>query len=263
MLILRYVSGNLTTNRTAHNSMERITEAGAVFETDHRGCSAMSHHRHAAPFATIVLTGAYVEVHDTVPEMCRAGTIVVHDAAEEHADRFASDTRCLNVELPKVGNTASIRGSLVVDNAALCGAVESLVRTFYGRTDGLAEAVRNVQTALLQRSSEPSRDRPPWLRRVIDEFSWAQSVPLREAAAIAGVHETHFSRGFHRHIGVTANEYRARARLRLASRLLLTTTLPLAHVALSAGFSDQSHLTRVFSRRLDLSPAAYRRTFAR
>ena len=85
-------------NRVA--AMERITEAGAVFETDHRGCSAMKHHRHGSSFVTLVLGGAYVEVCDMIPALCRSGSIVVHDAAEEHADRFASDTRCLNVELP-------------------------------------------------------------------------------------------------------------------------------------------------------------------
>ena len=62
---------------------------------------------------------------------------------------------------------------------------------------------------------------------------------------------------------MTANAYRARARIRLASKMLLTTMAPIARIALSAGFSDQSHLTRAFSRSLGLSPAGYRRTFAR
>ncbi|MGP8099889.1 MAG: hypothetical protein ACLQHL_03840, partial [Candidatus Cybelea sp.] len=88
--------------------MERITEAGAVFETDHRGCSTMRHHRHGSPFVTIVLRGAYVEVSDSVPELYGSGTIVVHDATEEHADRFASDTRCLNVELPRESGAGSL-----------------------------------------------------------------------------------------------------------------------------------------------------------
>jgi transcriptional regulator GlxA family with amidase domain len=51
--------------------------------------------------------------------------------------------------------------------------------------------------------------------------------------------------------------------VRLASKLLLTTTAPIASIALNAGFSDQSHLTRFFSERLGISPAGYRRTFAR
>jgi AraC-like DNA-binding protein len=243
--------------------MERIIEAGAVFETDHRGRSALQHHEHAAPFVTIVLSGAYVEVHDGVPEVCRGGSIVVHAAAEEHADRFASDTRCLNVELPPESGGLLPRGNIAAEIPPLRDAVESVVRAFYGFPRELDGAVRNLQSALLTRSSEAVQDRPHWLHRVIDDFPWSQPVPLREAAALAGVHEAHFSRAFRRHVGMTANDYRARARVRLASKLLLTTTAPIASIALNAGFSDQSHLTRFFSERLGISPAGYRRTFAR
>ncbi len=243
--------------------MERVTEAGAVFETDHCGCSAMRHHRHGAPFVTIVLRGSYIEVQDTVPEVCRGGTIVVHEAGEEHADRFASDTRCLNVELPSVTGAAYPLGTLGLDHQALCDAVQWVIRSFYDRTQELSDAVCSLHSTLIQRACEPASERPHWLMRAIDEFPWAHAVPFREAAAIAGVHETHFSRAFRRHVGMTANEYRSRVRVRLASKLLLTTTSSLARIAFSAGFSDQSHFTRVFSRRLGLSPAGYRRTFAR
>jgi AraC-like DNA-binding protein len=242
--------------------MERITEAGAVFETDHRGCSAMDHHRHGSSFVTIVLGGAYVEVCDMVPALCRSGSIVVHDAAEEHADRFASDTRCLNVELPRDSCAAGSRGSVAQDLAPLQNAVGEVVRSFYADDPELGAAVARLHDALRQ-STEAPPEHPTWLRSVIDGFPWEEAVPLREAAAIAGLHETHFSRAFRRHVGMTANAYRARARIRLASKMLLTTTAPIARIALNAGFSDQSHLTRAFSRSLGLSPAGYRRTFTR
>jgi AraC-like DNA-binding protein len=243
--------------------MERMTEAGAVFETDHRGFSSMEYHRHGSSFVTLVLGGAYVEVCDMVPALCRNGSVVVHDAAEEHADRFASDTRCLNVELPHAFRAASVRGSVALDLAPVQNAVGEVVRSFYGEGRELGAAVARLHDALLRRSSEASPERPPWLRSVIDGFPWEEGVPLREAAAIAGLHETHFSRAFRRHVGMTAIAYRTRARIRLASKMLLTSTAPIARIALSAGFSDQSHLTRAFSRSLGLSPAGYRRTFAR
>jgi AraC-like DNA-binding protein len=240
--------------------MQIVTGAGSVFETDHRGCSAMGHHRHALPFVTIVLSGGYVEVNDAVPELCRSGTVVVHEAGEEHADRFSIDTRCLNVELARA---PSLRGSIACDGVELRDAVRSLVQSFYGDGARLTSAVRDLQAALLERSAEPPRERPHWLRCILRDFPWAEAIPLREAAANAGLHETHFSREFRRYVGITANEFRARARVRLASKLLLTTSSPLASVALTAGLSDQSHLTRLFSERLGISPAVYRRTFAR
>ncbi len=243
-------------------TMEGVTE-GAVFQTEHRAWSAMRNHRHGSPFVTIVLTGAYVEVRDAIPELCREGSVVVHDIAEEHADRFASDTRCLNVDLEPKACISSIRGNVVLDSPALRDAVGRVVRSFYCDKPKVPDAAKSLQAALLERCFRSSADWPAWLRRVIDAFPWAEPLPLREAAAMAGVHETHFSRAFRRYVGMTAIQYRARARVQLASRLLLTTTASLSRIALSAAYSDQSHLTRAFGERIGLSPGGYRQAFVR
>jgi AraC-like DNA-binding protein len=231
----------------------------AVYETQHFGCSAMTHHRHATPFVTIVVSGGYVEVNDAVPEFCGRGAVVLHRAGEEHADRFASDTRCLNVELsddwrPADSMIASTQSSALLD------AGRSVATAFYRDPSALPAAVRRFHAAL-QSQTANAIERPEWLKRVMDEFEWTEAVPLREAATLAGLHGTHFSRAFRRHVGMTANEYRARQRVRHASQLLLKTTASISRVAQSCGLSDQSHLTRLFAERLGVSPAAYRRTF--
>jgi AraC-like DNA-binding protein len=222
----------------------------------------MTHHQHSSPFVTIVLSGTYVEVNDTVPELCRDGAVVVHQAGEEHADRFACHTRCLNVELPNglaalAPDQTSALGSSTVREAA-----RRIVTAFHRDQSSLQTAVQHLRVAI-ESSGAERMEPPPWLQRVFDEFPWTEAVPLREAAALAGLHETHFSRAFRQHTGITANEYRARARVRYASQLLLGTTSAISRVAANAGLSDQSHLTRLFSERLGVSPAAYRRTFAR
>jgi AraC family transcriptional regulator len=244
------------------HTMERVTEAGAVYETDHRDGSTMAHHRHDAPFATIVLRGSYVEVRDAVPERCLSGAIVVHGIGEEHADRFSDETRCLNVELQPHGARVQRCGAIALDTPELRDAVATVVRSFYRETPKLDGAVRRLQS-LLAEPREERDERPSWLREVMDAFPLADGISLRSAAAMAGVHETHFSRAFRRYVGVTAVQYRTQARIRRASSLLLETPLPIARIAASCGFSDQSHLTRAFSERLGLTPAAYRRAFAR
>jgi AraC family transcriptional regulator len=233
----------------------------AVFESGHRGCTTLTHHHHASPFVTIVLSGGYVEVDDNaIPGAFRAGSVVVHEAGEMHADRFASDTRCLNVELPD--DWRERHSPCAVELRGLHNAAQCLTTAYYRDRSSLPKAVEELRAALQSRDSAPVAS-PQWLQRVIDQFPWTDATPLREAAALAGLHETHFSRAFHRYAGMTASEYRARARVRLASQMLLGTTASVSRVAFSAGLSDQSHLTRLFSERLGVSPAAYRRTFAR
>jgi AraC-like DNA-binding protein len=192
-----------------------------TFTTEHPASTTMRYHSHGIAFATIVLEGGYTEVRDGVPFVCPAGTVVVHDAREEHADYFTAPTRCLNVEL---------------DDAV-------------------------AQRLLAARRPPPSV--PAWLQATLDAFDWSGAAPLRDAARVAGIHPTHLSRAFRRHLGTTPQGFRQRARLRRASALLLETDASLTTIALSCGFSDQSHLTRTFGAALGLAPGAYRRTFAR
>jgi AraC-like DNA-binding protein len=202
-----------------------MAEHPRVFVTEHAVATAMRYHHHGFAFATLVLEGGYTEVRDGVPRVCPAGTLVLHDADEEHADYFTAPTRCRNVLLDD-------RAAQRVQAARALGEVGA------GRT-------------------------PPWLEATLASFDWSGPAPLREAARLAGLHPVHFSRAFHRHLGTTPNAYRRRARLQRASTLLLEGTASLATIAQSCGFSDQSHLTRTFSEALGLAPAAYRRTFAR
>jgi AraC-like DNA-binding protein len=48
-------------------------------------------------------------------------------------------------------------------------------------------------------------------------------------------------------------------RVEWAAQQLRETTSPIAEISCAAGFSDQSHFTRVFGRAMGVSPAAYRR----
>ncbi|WP_157140512.1 helix-turn-helix domain-containing protein, partial [Achromobacter xylosoxidans] len=63
-------------------------------------------------------------------------------------------------------------------------------------------------------------------------------------------------RAFHRATGMTPHAYQVQRRLLLA-RHLLRQGMALADTAAAAGFSDQSHMTRLFSRAYGLSPGRY------
>jgi AraC-like DNA-binding protein len=67
-------------------------------------------------------------------------------------------------------------------------------------------------------------------------------------------------RGFGRVYGLTPHAYLMQRRIHLA-RALLAAGEPVIRVATDAGFADQSHLTRLFTRTLGITPAAYRRAF--
>jgi AraC-like DNA-binding protein len=240
----------------------RSSSAPGLFESVHERGELLRYHGHRSAFATIVLDGAYTEVCDDIPSVCPIGTIVVHDSAEQHADYFTTAGRCLNVELEhpprQVLPAAAIPGNIRA-------AVDDLVRTYFQRAPGgaLDRSIERVQHLLNGRPAPKQRTDPSWLDFVIDRFDWAGAAPLREAAALADVHPTHFSREFHRKTGETPNAFRRRARVRRASELLLGTSERIAGIAVACGFNDQSHLTRTFHAAIGLSPARYQSVFAR
>jgi AraC family transcriptional regulator len=114
---------------------------------------------------------------------------------------------------------------------------------------------------LLRPAAGPERGpAPPWLSRG-EEFLRAHfrsPISLRQAAREAGVHPIHFARVFRRRHGCPVSAYVRALRLTAAGELIVNGGQPLAQVACGAGFADQAHLTRWFSRVIGLSPGALR-----
>lgn len=99
-----------------------------------------------------------------------------------------------------------------------------------------------------------------WLRRVEaflhDRFR--EALTLEEIAADSHVSADHLAREFRKHFGCTVGEYVRQLRLDFACAQLASGRHSLAAIAEAAGFADQSHFTRVFRRRMGLTPGAYR-----
>jgi AraC family transcriptional regulator len=98
------------------------------------------------------------------------------------------------------------------------------------------------------------------LRRVleyIDEF--LNLNPNGNAIAnAAGLSKYHFGKAFRQSTGMSLHGYVLARRMRRSQELLVKSDLPLAAVAEATGFSNQSHLTSVFSTRMGISPGSYR-----
>ena len=98
--------------------------------------------------------------------------------------------------------------------------------------------------------------------RVLEE-RYAEPLSFTELAARLGVARSHLARSFREVHGQTLGEYVRRLRVERVRAALERTRHSLADIALSAGFSDQSHCTRVFRRLVGTTPAAYRRGLRR
>lgn len=115
----------------------------------------------------------------------------------------------------------------------------------------------------LQSKTEPSRGGlAPWqAKRACErlESDLGGKLSLQKIAAELDLSVSHFSRAFRISIGLPPHQWLLQQRVKAAKQLMSVRDLPLSEIAISAGFANQSHFTRVFSSIVGASPAVWRR----
>lgn len=87
-----------------------------------------------------------------------------------------------------------------------------------------------------------------------------QNISLSELAGLTQLSVFAFIRKFQADFQCPPHAYVLGQRVKHAKRLLARPDVPLKVIAASCGFSDQSHMTRVFRRVLNVTPAEFRRS---
>ncbi len=93
--------------------------------------------------------------------------------------------------------------------------------------------------------------------------SFEDPLALSEIARRCDLSPSHFSRAFKLATGKSPSEWRLERRIELAQKLLRNDEHSIAEVALLAGFADQSHFTKSFSRRIGRPPGDWLRLHRR
>jgi len=98
------------------------------------------------------------------------------------------------------------------------------------------------------------------LNRVLDFINQnsAQDLRLWELAALAGMSPHYFCELFKASTGLTAYQYVLQCRIEHAKRCLRNPELSVGDAGVAAGFADQSHFTKVFRRKVGVTPMKYR-----
>jgi AraC family transcriptional regulator len=129
----------------------------------------------------------------------------------------------------------------------------------------IVRAAALLLEATNDRPSEASRGGlAPWQARRVESYVAAHlggRIRTTELAAVAQLSASHFTRAFKETFGETPIGYVSAQRMRYAQDLMLKSGECLSQIALSCGHCDQSHFTRVFRRKVGMSPRAWRRLF--
>lgn len=101
----------------------------------------------------------------------------------------------------------------------------------------------------------------PAVRRLIEyiDAHLGEDLSLEAMAAEADMSAWYLSRVFKAAVGQSPHQYVVSRRIERAKELLRDTSTPIADVAVTVGFSSQSHLSSSFRRVVGVSPGAWRK----
>ena len=94
-------------------------------------------------------------------------------------------------------------------------------------------------------------------RRLVSDLS--ADFPVAQLARLCGLSRSYFARAFKASTGLPPHRWLMHFRIERAKEMLERNEDSISAIAVSCGFSDQSHLTRVFHAIVGASPAAWRR----
>ncbi|MDQ2702056.1 MAG: helix-turn-helix domain-containing protein [Pseudomonadota bacterium] len=93
--------------------------------------------------------------------------------------------------------------------------------------------------------------------------NYSVSSPVATMAARSGLPERSFDRRFRKATGMSPLAYVQTLRLEEAKQQLEATALPIEAIAGECGYEDAGYFSRLFTKRVGLTPANYRRRFGR
>jgi AraC-like DNA-binding protein len=164
---------------------------------------------------------------------------------------------------PELGSNQAVVmaavAKLIADAEAAFEGDHSVARSYLTRASTLLSHDWNGDIGQM---NQPIVGFPLWrTRRIVayvDEHL-RSTIRIDDLARITGLSKSHFFRAFKATFGEPPLSYIAGRRIEQAKELMLTSDDMLCSIALTCGFCDQSHFTRVFRRVMGCSPQSWRR----
>jgi AraC-like DNA-binding protein len=243
-----------------------------VHESEFTTSLVIPAHVHDQPVVSLLLSGVAAEVIDRHKRDLLAQDLLFTPAFEQHAYTFRHDGRWLNMQyspawLARVSERKPelpVSSMVIRNSSALAWA--NRVRTEVRQPDSVSSMA--IDGAMILMIAEMARTRideegtrPRWLKTVEEAIEAHIKEPpsTEELAAMAGVHPSHLLRVFRKYNRATISNFIRQRRIELARMQVALGQIPLSVIALDAGFSDQSHFTRVFKTAFGETPGQYGR----
>ena len=102
------------------------------------------------------------------------------------------------------------------------------------------------------------------MRAVVDHIveHHSERIEIESLASLVFLSPRQFERRFRSLFQMSPGEFILKVRIDAALRLLMESGLSITHIALQCGFFDNSHFTRLFKKKMGVSPLQFRKKFS-
>lgn len=223
---------------------------------------AVPAHGHTPPHVLVMLSGSLSEREEGGACVRGPRSIRYSPGGDRHDEiRIGADgAHCLIVEARGFPELRLVdRMAIAADEAR--HEVTALERCLFSERCVSPASVEELALALFSLVRATARPahvvHHQWIARARDHLHdlVLSSAPLADAARHVRRNPSVVSRVFRATYGIPVHRYYRRRQIDRAWSLLATSELPLGAVAAASGFTDQSHMTRVFVRESKSTPA--------
>jgi AraC family transcriptional regulator len=228
----------------------RRTSGARALRVVHPAAQVIDSHRHDWPLLTLPLLGGYDELGDDGSVSVLGPAAVVHPAGRCHSNCIhARGMETFSIEFdPAWLREPSLKRRLNQSYYCVGGSVALAGRSLAKLWADPAASETKLQDAtanfVLLATETPQKAAPVWLGRARRRLESSDRTTAEELAGELGLNPRWLAHAYRSLTGEGLHETLRRRRVEHAVQLLRSTDEPIAEVAATAGFCDQSHLNR-------------------
>jgi AraC family transcriptional regulator len=250
----------------------RVVNGFALKEIRHPAGVFIPKHSHENAHVGFILNGGFTETFTRKTLECRPLSVSYIAPGLPHVDDFRHGVHCLVFEisplrLTQMRDIAAFRQPVFVSGGRAAWLTLKMYRESLRSDSASSLTIEGLALEILAELSlvvprQLEQKSPRWLNqaRELLHARLVENVTHDEVAEMVGVHPVYLATVFRRHFGCTIGEYVRRLRIEFAAREIARSERSLCEIALAAGFSDQSHFSKVFRRQTGMTPGCFRAT---